>query len=691
MNDAAVYDLARHAGVAVEWTDYAGKPHRVPLDALRRILAALGLPCDTADDLAHSRHNLDQPVLPTLITATAGEVIDLPIRRADAPPWIRLTQEDGRTVELSVHLTARGAQLQAIETPGYHRIEIRQTSATLAVAPGKCTTISEIAPGKRVWGLAAQTYGLRSRGDCGIGDMTGVAALAKAAATVKADALALSPVHALFAADPANFSPYSPSSRLFYNPLHADASAVFGETRVAKARADAGMDAQCSDLEASALIDWPRSTRVKMAIFRRLFEDFSAPDLVANPPAALASDFAKFRAENGSPLAEHALFETLHAARLAADPQAWSWRDWPAEWRDPGSAVVRRFAEKNQHEVLFHSFLQWIADRSFATAQRQAGDSGMRIGLIADLAVGMNGGGSHAWTSQKDILGGLQIGAPPDLFNTNGQNWGLTTFSPRALSAGGFGPFIATLRACMRHAGGVRIDHAMGFMRLWVVPQGAKASEGAYLTYPLDDLLRLTALESQRHRAIVIGEDLGTVPAGFRERLAAAGISGMCVLWFEREKGGFAPPRTWSVEAAAMTSTHDLPTVAGWWRGRDIEIRAQCGFVKDLEKEQKARNKDRQLLWKAFRAAKASDGALPLPDDGAEVADAAVKFIAQTPSRLALLPLEDALALDDQPNLPATIDEQPNWRRRYGGDAGKLLDSPSVRNRLQPIAGRKQQ
>ena len=365
--------------------------------------------------------------------------------------------------------------------------------------------------------------------------------------------------------------------------------------------------------------------------------------------------------------------------------------DWPAEWRDPGSAVVRRFAEKNQHEVLFHSFLQWIADRSFATAQRQAGDSGMRIGLIADLAVGMNGGGSHAWTSQKDILGGLQIGAPPDLFNTNGQNWGLTTFSPRALSAGGFGPFIATLRACMRHAGGVRIDHAMGFMRLWVVPQGAKASEGAYLTYPLDDLLRLTALESQRHRAIVIGEDLGTVPAGFRERLAAAGISGMCVLWFEREKGGFAPPRTWSVEAAAMTSTHDLPTVAGWWRGRDIEIRAQCGFVKDLEKEQKARNKDRQLLWKAFRAAKASDGALPAPDDGAEVADAAVKFIAQTPSRLALLPLEDALALDDQPNLPATIDEQPNWRRRYGGDAGKLLDSPSVRNRLQPIAGRKQQ
>jgi 4-alpha-glucanotransferase len=277
------------------------------------------------------------------------------------------------------------------------------------------------------------------------------------------------------------------------------------------------------------------------------------------------------------------------------------------------------------------------------------------------------------------------------LFNTNGQNWGITTFSPRALSAGGFAPFIATLRACMRHAGGVRVDHAMGFMRLWVIPQGAKASEGAYLAYPLDDLLRLTALESQRHRAIVIGEDLGTVPAGFRDRLVAAGISGMCVLGFESEKDGFAPPRTWSVEAAAMTSTHDLPTVAGWWSGRDIEVRAQCGFIKDLEKDQKTRDQDRQSLWKAFRAANGSDGDLPTLDEGAKVTEAAVRFIARTPSRLALLPLEDALALDDQPNLPATIGEQPNWRRRYKGEAEKLLDPPNVHSRLEPLAGRKQQ
>jgi 4-alpha-glucanotransferase len=690
MNDADIYDLARRAGVAVEWTDYADQPHRVSLDTIRRVMAALGLPCDTSDELAHSRHVLNDRGFPRLITATTGQSVRVSIE-AEVPEYIRLIQEDGSVTDLPVQRTAAGITLPGIETPGYHTIEVGQTQATLAVAPAKCVTISDLTSGDRVWGLAAQLYGLRSRGDCGIGDMAGVIALAKALAAFKADALALGPAHALFAADPEHFSPYSPSSRLFYNPLHADAAAVFGEARVAKSRSDIGASREASDLEEAALIDWPRSGRIKMRILRRLFDDFFATDLANKPPSALATDFAEFRAANGSLLAAHALFEALHAAKLKADPNAWNWQEWPDEWRDPFGAAARGFAEKNEGEVLFYSFLQWIADRSFAAAQRQAVAAGMRVGLIADLAIGMSGGGSYAWANQSDLLGGLQIGAPPDLFNVNGQNWGLTTFSPRALANGGFAPFIATLRACMRHAGGVRIDHAMGFMRLWVVPHGAAASEGAYLAYPLDDLMRLTSLESHRHRVIVIGEDLGTVPIGFRDRLAAAGIYGMEVLWFERKGAGFAPPRRWRANAAAMTSTHDLPTIAGWWRGRDIEVRAECGFIKDLAAEQSEREKDRRALWTAFRTAKAGDGRVPNPDHGASVADAAVKFIARTPSQLALLPLEDTLALEDQPNLPATIDEHPNWRRRYSGEAGHLLDPPAVQKRLQPLRGRKEQ
>jgi 4-alpha-glucanotransferase len=285
-------------------------------------------------------------------------------------------------------------------------------------------------------------------------------------------------------------------------------------------------------------------------------------------------------------------------------------------------------------------------------------------------------------------LGGLEIGAPPDLYNRKGQTWGLTTFSPRALVTGGFTPFIATLRACLRHAGGVRIDHAMGLLRLWVVPRGAEANEGAYLSYPIDDLLRLTALESHRHSAIVIGEDLGTVPAGFRQRLAATGIYGMRVLWFARKRNSFIAPGAWSKDAAAMTSTHDLPTIAGWWRGTDIAVRNTLDLVAQPDEENAARAKDRQRLWQAFRRSRAATGEPPAPHETPPVADAAVDFIAQTPSELALLPLEDALGLQDQPNLPGTITEHPNWRRRYPGDSAQLLAASPTRQRLRPLTRR---
>jgi 4-alpha-glucanotransferase len=350
---------------------------------------------------------------------------------------------------------------------------------------------------------------------------------------------------------------------------------------------------------------------------------------------------------------------------------------------------VRSFADQNEREILFHIFLQWIAERSMVQAQQKAVEAGMRIGLIADLAVGINTGGSEAWGSQDDVLTDLRIGAPPDLFNSSGQNWGLTTFSPRALLSGGFAPFIATLRASLRHAGGVRIDHVMGLMRLWVIPHGAKATDGAYLSYPLADLLRLIALESLRHRAIIVGEDLGTVPAGFPKRLAASGIHGMSVMWFERSRTRFTPPRKWPTQKVAMTTTHDLPTVAGWWRGHDLEVRHACGFIRDPAKEKAARKNDRKALWKAFGAAKVAAGDPPPPQQSAAAVDAAIKFIAQTPSHLALVPLEDALALEDQPNLPGTIDEQPNWRRRYPAKAGSLLDPPPVSHRLRTLVKRK--
>lgn len=507
MNDAAVHTLARRAGVAVEWRDYANKPHRVALDALQRILAALGLPCATAQDIAQSERQLDEVRPAPLVTAIAGLPIVLPNASRTAVRRVWVIDEDGKASEFPLQAVPNGVRFSGIDRPGYYTIELGNRRIIAAVAPARCHVIADVAPGRRLWGLAAQVYGLRRGGDCGIGDLGGVAALARSAAALKADALALSPLHALFAADPTQFSPYAPSSRLFYNPLYADPRPLFGDARVAKAADDAGVGGTAAELEREKLVDWPRAARMKMAVLRRLFDDFSTTDLTTATAAPLAVDFAEFRAAGGHLLEDHARFETLHAAQLSADAPAWNWRDWPQAFRDPRSDDVARFAAEHAHEVSFHCFLQWIADRSLAAAQRAAKDAGMRIGLIADLAVGMSSAGSHAWTNQAGILGGLEVGAPPDLYNARGQNWGLTTFSPRALAAEGFAPFIATLRACLRHAGGARVDHAMGLLRLWVIPRGADPDEGAYLAYPINDLLRLTALESHRHRAVVIGED----------------------------------------------------------------------------------------------------------------------------------------------------------------------------------------
>jgi 4-alpha-glucanotransferase len=688
MDDAAVRDLARRAGIAVQWTDYTKRQQTVSLESIRRILAALQLPCDGAADLAHSRHMLEQSQTPQLITAVAGKPIHLPISAASERSRARLTHEDGNVADLTVRHTARSIGVPPIQTIGYHTLEIGETRLTLAVAPPRCVTIEDIAPGERLAGLAIQTYGLRRDGDCGIGDMGGVCALARRAGVLGIAALGLSPVHALFAADRNHFSPYSPSNRLFYNPLLADAAAVFGNERVERVRGAAGVDDVARERERAPLIDWPNAATNKFELLRRLFDDFVTHDLGGAGSGNLVVDFAAFRASAGAALEQHALFEALHGAHLQAGPQGRDWRNWPAQWRDPHGAAVQRFRNENKREVLFHVFLQWIADRSLAKAQQQTKSAGMQIGLIADLAVGMSPAGSYAWASHDTLLGDLQIGAPPDLFNRNGQDWGLTTFSPRALRDAGFAPFIATLGACMRHAGGLRIDHAMGFMRLWVIPAGAASGEGAYLTYPIDDLFRLTALESHQHRAIVIGEDLGTVPPGFRVRLRRAGIYGMSVLWFERTAKRFKKPADWPPEAVAMTSTHDLPTVAGWWRGADLDEWARCGVMTDIPEAQNARGKERKMLWRAFVSAGAGDGELPAVNDGARAADAAVKFIAETPSRLALLPLEDALAGTEQPNLPGTIDEHPNWRRRYPSDAATLLDDPAVRQRVGSLAAR---
>ncbi len=660
MTDQTLLALAQAAGIAPSWTDVFGKSHRVAPPTLRAVLAALGFPTETEDAIRHgldrlaSRHN----AVPPLLTGWQGEPFELPVPAGR----YKLTLEDGRCFEGEAEASADGSRIPAILEPGYHQLQWPDAGTTLAVAPRRGLTVPEAVAAPRAWGIAAQLYALRRQGDAGIGDFTALADFARQAARYGAQAIGISPVHAQFSADPDRFSPYAPSSRTALNVLHS------------------AVDRPEPALEALDLVDWPAATRFRLDALRRMYT-------TAKADTAEQAKFAAFRTAQGQRLRAHAVFEALHGHFFGQDPALWHWRNWPDAFRDPSGAAVAAFAEAHADEVAFHAWLQFRADCGLADAQSACREAGMGIGLISDLAVGTDSGGSQCWSRQEETLLDLSIGAPPDLMQRAGQNWGLTAFSPIGLRQNGFATYRDMLQTALAHAGGMRIDHAMGLNRLWVIPEGGTGADGAYLGFPETDLLRLIALESHRHRAIVLAEDLGTVPEGFQARLRDSGIDGMRVLWFERdESNGFTPPERWDVRASAMTSTHDLPTVAGWWAGRDIAWQETLGRTEDGEAERAGRSRDRANLWSALRASGAAAGEMPAPDDGAAIADAACVHVGGSACELVMLPVEDVLALVEQPNLPGTLDEHPNWRRRLPAEP---FDDAAT-HRLQLLAQARQ-
>jgi len=653
---SALHDLAHEAGLQIDWTDAGGQSQRVSDDALAGVLRALGHDTTSDAGLTEARDRLVADRSGRAASFVSGDVGQpIPLTGMDGTGELVLDDGERRAV------TIAGA-LPAIDRPGYHTVTIGDHTLTVAVAPARCFMVDDAAPGRRLWGPAVQIPALRDGRDTAFGDFGTLGHSARAFAAAGADAMAISPFHALFPADPDRFSPYAPSSRLFLNILYGDPGLV-------------GLPVTGEN--APDLIEWQAAIPQRVAHLRRAFD--ARTDAIRDAVAA-------FAVEGGDELVRHARFDALHAHFFGQGARGW--QDWPAAFHDPAGEAVAAFARDHAEEVGFYLFCQWLAERSLAEAQAAAVDGGMRLGLIADLAVGMDAGGSHAWSRRDDLITGLSIGAPPDLLGPDGQNWGITGFSPQALQRTGFAPFIATIRSAVRHAGGIRIDHAMGLQRLWVVPDGRPASEGAYFSYPIDDMLRVLAIESQAARAIVIGEDLGTVPEGFRPRLDARGVLGMRVMPFETDGDRLKPPASYDAQAAAMTGTHDLPTVAGWWRGRDLDLIDELGRSTRSESrahadEQRAR--ERTGWWDGFVAAGVAHGPQPAPDDGAPVADAALGFVGATPCAIAVVPMEDVLGLIEQPNLPGTTDEHPNWRRRMPADTGELLGHDDVAARIATI------
>ncbi len=646
--------LAVAAGLQPEWQDAAGRRQTVADGALQAILDRLGHPSGSEKQITESLAAIEarnaQGV--RFLSVDVGDPIRLTSKVSGSA---ELTFEDGTTRSVTVD----NGELSPISKSGYHKLEINGEVIDILVAPRCCYTIADALPGRKLWAPAIQIPSLRTDAPKAFGDFVSLADTARAFGQCGADAVAISPTHALFPADASRYSPYAPSSRQFLNGLYGD-PAAFGATSDGR--------------DFPELIDWHAAIPEKLARLRKSFDQVLPQ---------VEETLTAFRRQGGGDLERHAEFDALHA-HFFATTGARGWQQWPAEYHDPASPTVRRFVAENADDVTFYIFLQWLARRDLDAAQMAAKDAGMAIGLIADLAVGMDPGGSHGWSRRSDLLTGLSIGAPPDPLGPDGQSWGITGFDPQTLRDTAFAPFIATIRAALAHAGGIRIDHAFGLRRLWVVPEGASAAEGAYLDMPFDDLMRIVAMESQRAKAIVIGEDLGTVPDGFREAMDAREMLGMRVLWFERDADGFVPPAKWSPDAVAMTGTHDLATVAGWWSGRDIDWTWDLGRTSDAADKPEdlaARAEDRVALWSAFD----TDTEKPAPDDTAPVVDAAIAHVASTPCALAIIPIEDLAGLVEQPNLPGTIYEHPNWRRRMPDTTEALLARPEVAARIDTL------
>lgn len=680
--------LAARAGLLADWVDARGQPRRVSPQTLRTLLAALGLEASSRDDIRDSLRTLAREKAGhdgRFRIVLAGESVVLPSARPG--PYV-LEGEDGARLEGRLRAGAgESPRLAVPATPGYYRLRLTGgPDLVLAVAPKAPRAFGPLSGTGCAWGLAAQVYSLRrdgpdpARRTLGHGDFGAVRDLAARAAGAGADVLALSPVHAMFSADPSLCSPYSPSNRLLLNVLYADPAAVLGEDFVRATLAGQPV-AQWIAWDRRRLIDWQRSGPARLALLRALHARF-----LEHPPHGLAARYAEFRRKAGPTLESHALFEALHATISAERGALTPWPQWDSALRTPGSPALREFAARHAREIDFHRFAQWLADASLARAQAEARQGGMRVGLLADLAIGCSPLGSQTWSRPGEHVRHACVGAPPDVYNAAGQAWGLAATSPRALRERGYAPYIELLRANLAHAGGVRIDHVLGLSRLWLVPDGADPGDGAYLRYPAEDLLRLTALEAWRQRALVIGENLGTVPAGFDDTLRAHGVAGMNVLWFLRETGAdgepgaFLPPRAWPAGAVGMASTHDLPTLCGWWTGRDIAWKRRAGVCADAGAERAKRHDDRLALWRAL-----CPQARDMPPAAPPLARM-LRHVASSAGALALIAMEDMEGMRSQPNLPGTAAGQhPNWRRRLPRDAAASFDSPDFLERLDAV------
>ncbi|MDB5941526.1 MAG: maltooligosyl trehalose synthase [Ramlibacter sp.] len=679
-------ELAERSGVAPRYFSFYGEDKAVPEAVLRKALAAIGIDADADDSACAAAAS----VLPPVFVATEGTHPWLTLGAgARAPQRWQLSDEtgqqqvrDGETFQQDGRWKIDlGAGLAA----GYYELRLAgdadAAACMVVIAPPRCWVHPALAAGERWWGSTVQLYALRSSRNWGIGDFGDLRQLAVTLARQGASFVGLSPLHALFPHRPEVASPYSPSSRAAMNPIYIDIQSLpeLASCREAAALVNSeGFQQRLRELRAAEMVDYPGVLAAKQEVLSLLWKRFEASELGAG--TARGERFRGYAQARRDTLGRHALFEALQAHLFAADESVWGWPAWPGEFRDPQGQAVQRFVREHGSDVQYRLWLQWLAEEQLASAQQLARASGMGLGLYCDLAVGVNEGGSDTW-SQPDMYAlGMHIGAPPDPLATAGQDWGLPPLNPLRLETGRYRPFIETVRANMRHSGALRLDHVMGLMRLfWTGSEG-----GTYVRYPLQALLAILALESHRHECMVIGEDLGNVAPEMRQAMHEKTLLSYRPLLFERtEDGSFRPPGQWHAPALAVVSTHDLPTLRGFWRGEDLDLQHRLGLFPDQASFDRAvidRSQDRARLLLALE----HEGLLPagatvqptsLPDATPALVEAVYAYLARTPSWLLGVQLEDVTGQLLQVNVPGTSEDRfPNWRRKISVPVDRLAE-----------------
>ena len=676
--------LSSYVGILPSYVGFDGKTVATPPETQRAILAAMRLRA-TSDDEARDQlaalqdEDLRRPLEPVVVHQHGRKnhlVVRAP-RRGGAIRWrVDIRSERGRIASRE-GLYDSGGPLE-IETPnfgpGYYDVRIRLTSRraeteamqSLIVAPERCVTPRDILGDRKAFGVYANLYSIRSGTNWGVGDVGDLETLCRWVADLGGAFVGLNPLHALLNRG-GDISPYGPVSRLWRNPLYIDVARVpeYADDRIAERLRTPEIQAALAPLRESGRVEYEQAWAMKSLALDKLFNAFLElrSRHATHPRVAAYNDFVS---RGNRWLDDYATWMAIAESR-----NEWTWKLWPEDLQDRKSGSVKQFVSAHSRRVDFYKWAQFELDRQLGEVAASAKANDMPIGLYQDLAVGSSGTGSDAWARRDLFLAGATIGAPPDPYSDFGQNWGLPPMDPRALRQDRYRYFIELVRAGFRHAGALRMDHVMGLFRLFWIPQGATGKEGAYVTYPAEDLLGILALESQRHNAIVVGEDLGVVPPEVPPAMQKWGVLSSRVLYFEREDGGgFKPQSSYPELALASVNTHDMPTIAGFWAGHDIELRRSLGLIDEKSSADVAAHRDtekRKLLDRLRE-----DAALPLhehpPLDATGVA--AVKrgvheFLCASPVSLFALSLDDLGDELEPVNVPGVgTDRYPCWSRK---------------------------